>query len=306
MKSEERHKLQQNELADYLAKALEKTKPYQNAILGCVILLLAVYILYSIWSKGHNSRLADSSTQFHSALFDSMSSNEPSEFQEMAKTYADTPLGNLAALSAADMHLLNGSNQQFQNKAKANAEFSSATELYEKVLPHLANPLLIARAKFGLARVKECQNELPEAEKLYAEIVEKYPLGPYQTLASLRLEDLKRPATKATYDKFANFKPSAFKDETVPLDKSSLFDPNSLTLPEEGSVYTPGTFGEKAGIKTNDLQGEEALKDKQPADSNQSTSETPKPAEGDKQEAAPPASESPTSEKTPAPAENSK
>ena len=42
MKSEERHKLQQNELADYLAKVVEKIKPYQNAILGGIILVLVL------------------------------------------------------------------------------------------------------------------------------------------------------------------------------------------------------------------------------------------------------------------------
>jgi hypothetical protein len=230
--------------------------------------------------------------------------------QEIAKTYSDTAVGDLATLTAADIHLQNGCNQLFQNKATANKELSAATDLYEKVLKRLTNPLMVARAKFGLARAKECQNELPEAEKLYADIVEKSPDGAYKVLASLRLDDLKRPSTKSIYDKFANYNPSAFKDNTLPLDKS-LFDPNSLTLPKEGPVYTPGAFGEKIGIKTdNNEKKDDLLKEKSPLEGEQLIPESTKPVEGDKPAetppATPPASETPTPEKTPAPTDNGK
>ena len=42
MKSEERHKLQQNELADWLGRSYAVIKPYANAILAVVLLAVVV------------------------------------------------------------------------------------------------------------------------------------------------------------------------------------------------------------------------------------------------------------------------
>ena len=49
MKSERRHELQHNELADWLIKAGQQIKPYQNAMLAGAV---ALFILSAYWLQG--------------------------------------------------------------------------------------------------------------------------------------------------------------------------------------------------------------------------------------------------------------
>jgi hypothetical protein len=314
MKSEERHKLQQNELADYLIKGAAKIKPYQNAILGGIILVLVIILLIH-WRNGSSEKVvAAANTQFSTALDNSLTSGEPSELQGVVKDYSNVPVATLAALTAADSYLNNGSTLLFKDKAKANVDLGKAADLYQEWLPKLTQPLLSARARFGLARVKECQNLLSEAEKNYKEVMDKWPEGPYGVLAARRLEDLKRPATKLFYDnKFAKYEPTSFKDDSGISDKMPLFDPKNL--PKE-PVYQPGSFGEKMGVKDTDLKSNSLFKDKNPLEEDKKADET-KPA-SDEKPAAPTGGETPTTTpptpetpaattpapETPAPAQN--
>ena len=346
MKSEERHKLQQNELADYLAKVVERVKPYQNAILGGILLVLVIILLVHWWNGKSASELEVANTQFYNALGNALNSGEPSELIEMAEKYPDSPAAADAALTAADIYLNNGCNQLFQNKAKANSDLGNAVDLYEKILPRLKDPFLKAQANFGLARAEECQNQLSKAIEYYKEIVKNWPDGPYGVLAASRLQDLERPSTKEIYDKIANFDPKPFKDDSILSDKMPLFDPTNL--PKE-PLFKTDTLGEKlnpGSEKKDDLKSNNALKDMfppvgdlpatdekktedtKPADANQLPPESTKPAEGEKPSdsgkpvadekpaATPPANpptpetpapaQSPPPEKTPVPTENGK
>jgi hypothetical protein len=330
MKSEERHKLQQNELADYLAKTLEKLKPYQNAIFGVIILLLAVYFL-TAWVRARSAgKLAEASTQFNLALDEAQGSGDTAALIAILKDYPDSPVAATAAVTAADIHLNNGCNSLMENKAKANKDLADAVDLYQKILPNLSNSFLIAQAKFGLARAKESLNEIPEAKKLYAEIVEKWPIGPFGVLSARRLESLKQPSTAEICDKIANYEPKPFKEDTLlPGGKSPLLDSQDMALPKEAPVYTPGSFGEKIGIKNEKKAEETPSGDGKPSTDqlpSENTTPTPakpneeskpaeetKPASSDPPAATPPAVPAPTDtpapaqtpppEKTPAPAE---
>ncbi|MCC6123470.1 MAG: hypothetical protein IT426_00760 [Pirellulales bacterium] len=310
MKSEERHKLQQNELADYLAKVVERIKPYQNAILGGIILTLVAVLLFHWWTGKSATETEAANTEFYNALNSAMSSNDPADLIAVAEKHPDNPSASVAALAAADLYLNNGSELLFQNKSKANSELGDAATLYQKILPRLNNPFLIAKANFGLARAQECQNQLAEAKKHYEAVVKIQPDGPYGVLAKRRLEDLNRPATNEYYDKFAKFEPKPFKDEPGMSDKSPLFDPSNL--PREPLIKSD-SFGEKLNLKTEpkkDIKTETPPKDALPLPSDQPVTEEKKPAEKPTEEKAPgetkPADAVPPSPETANPAEEKK
>jgi predicted negative regulator of RcsB-dependent stress response len=315
MKSEERHKLQQNELADYLAKIVERIKPYQNAILGGIIMILVVVLLVRWWTGKSATESETANAAFYNALNGAMGSNEPAELIAVAEKYPDNSAAPFAALAAADMYLNNGSDMLFQNKAKANADLGDAVALYQKILPSLNTSYLIAKANFGLARAQECQNQLSEAKKHYEEVVKIQPDGPYGVLAKRRLENLNLPATKEYYDKFAKFEPPPFKDEPGMSDKSPLFDPSNL--PREPLIKSD-SFGEKLNLKTEPKEGiktDAPQKDALPLPSDQPATEEKKSAEKPTEEKAPgetkpadattpsPESVNPAEEKKPAPDE---
>jgi hypothetical protein len=308
MKSEERHKLQQNELADYLAKIVEQIKPYQNAILGGIILVLVIILLVNWWNGKSAAEMDIANTQLHNATIAAMNSGEPSELIVMADKYYDSPAATIAALTAADIYLNNGCNLLFSNKAKAKSELGYAVELYKKKLPNLRNRFLIAQANFGLARAEECQSDLTNAKKHYEEVVKIAPDGPYGVLASRRLEDIGRPSTKANYDKFAQYEPKTFKDDMGLSDKAP-FDLDKL--PQE-PLITPDSFSKKLNLNNDkkiDFKNDELMKDllpppgDQPIKDEKKTDET-KPADGEKPATTPPSD--PPATETPTPAENGK
>ena len=51
MKSQRRHELEQNELAQWLGGLIAKLKPYQNFLLGVLLVLLVGTVAYAIWSR---------------------------------------------------------------------------------------------------------------------------------------------------------------------------------------------------------------------------------------------------------------
>ena len=308
MKSEERHKLQQNELADYLGKIVEKIKPYQNAILGGIILVLVLLIAINWWRGKTASEQDVANTEFYAALGAALSSSEPASLITMAEKYPDTPAANLAELTAADIYLNNGAKFLFENKLKANSELDQAVELYGKVLPKLSAPFLIARANYGLGRAEECQNRLPEAKKSYEEAVKAAPDSPYQLLASRRLADIERPITQENYaNKFAKLEPKTFK-ENGNLLENLHFDPKNLPVEPHEPLINPDTFGKKLnlgiGPKT-DLKSDDLLKDVLPAPGEQPAADQKKADESKPGDAAqpPPDSSKPADGAPPAPSD---
>ena len=51
MKSERRHELQHNELAEWLANMAKTIQPYQNWSLTAVLVVLLVVAGYTVWSR---------------------------------------------------------------------------------------------------------------------------------------------------------------------------------------------------------------------------------------------------------------
>src|SRR5690349_230264 len=73
MKSERRHELQTNELADRLAKYVDDVKPYTKAILGAVIAVVVLFLAYSVWSQQQTTRAGHGWAE----LFNVVSTNDP-------------------------------------------------------------------------------------------------------------------------------------------------------------------------------------------------------------------------------------
>ena len=173
MKSELRHKLQRNALADWLVETGQSLKPYQNLIMILVIGVLALLVAYTWWS--HAS--AEQTTQAWDDVNAGLRGN-PEVLVKVADDNRGTPAGRMAAVLAADTYLLEGCELLFQNKAKALDALNKAILLYKR--PELENgsPMLQERARFGLARAEECKDDLKEAARLYEEVAKRTPAGP--------------------------------------------------------------------------------------------------------------------------------
>ena len=203
MKTERRHELQHNTLADALGNVVEGVKPYQQIILGCILAGVVVFgvVRYlsmrstSDQAEGWNSYLRATANQDLDALSD------------LAERSAGTPAGNWALLYLGDQRLEEGIEQLFVNKSEARDQLKKAEESYLAVREKSSEPLLKQRATLGLARVHESLVDLEKARDEYQRLVDQWPDSVYAAVATRRLEDLKEKSTREFYDWFAAQEP---------------------------------------------------------------------------------------------------
>jgi len=225
MKRERRHELQHNELADWLAKAIETIKPYQNVIFAAVVVVILAAAGYAWISHAseRNTALA------WDALNSGLESGNPGSFTRVMDEYPNTNVADVAAVVSADLRLAEGCNRLFHDKAVAEQQLSQAVELYGKQLDQGGDPSLRQRATFGLARAWEAKGDLDAATRRYQEVVANWPDGAFAAAAKQRLEDLKRPAIIRLYRDLRKFnpKPVASRDSELPGELPS-FAPDGL------------------------------------------------------------------------------
>jgi predicted negative regulator of RcsB-dependent stress response len=262
MKSEERHKLQQNELADWLAKTITTIKPYQNAIISGIIVLVLAVIFLTWWTSESSTQAGTTWKQY----IEGISAGNTGALEKMAEDNPHSQASTAANLAAADIKLAEGCNMLFINKATANQELSKAAELYQRVRDQAKSPAILGQATFGLARTRESQGKLDEAIQLYTKAAGEFPNSVFAQMSTKRLDDLKLTSTKEMYDRFAQFdpkpafsKPSGEKTgiDKIP-DESPLYMPESITEPGSGEKKDDKAdvkAEDKTDVKTDDKAG---------------------------------------------------
>lgn len=276
MKGERRHELEKNELADWITSWAEKIKPYQNAILG-VVLLLAVGIgVYTFVNRQSQSETQAAWDQLYAAI--GAGRTNPAEFESIATEHAGTITAHWALLLAGEVHLARGCDELFASKATGRDELKKAEEDFLRVLEECRVDELRERATFGLAQVQEAAGNLDEAiadksspsrkepDLGYQGVINLWPEGTYAALAKKRLKDLKRRPTREFYDEFARWEPKSpvAGEPGTP----GVTPPTDLTPPDQ-PLHTPldptgsGATGKPSGLPEVDL-GEKPAPDATP------------------------------------------
>ena len=239
MKSEERHKLQQNALAEWITQTFAAIRPYQNAVLAAIIVLILAGF-FAFWWFGES---AAQSGETWTQLFTAFNENNPAALEKVADANPSSRAAPVADIVAADLLLAQGCNMLFVNKPTANQQLNKAVELYQLVVTRSSSPTLRAQATLGLAKSWEALGKLDAAASTYSQVKTDWPGTVYAKMASRRLDDLKRISTKELYDKFARFEPKpAF---TQPPKSNTDLE----KIPEEGPVFTPGI---KSGLDADE------------------------------------------------------
>lgn len=206
MKSERRHELQTNMLADWLGAKIEQIKPYQNAILGGVLLVVVAITGLTIW---HKQSVANSEAAWAAIRPSAVNSLDglAMHYEKVAAEYPNTPAAQWATVLGADQYLMNGSVKLFENKAAAAEDLEKAFKAYKSVVDEPLTPLIGERAAFGLARTLECQGNLTDAVKIYQEVAKRWPNGMFAATATERAEALEKQPTQYFYKRFAMYQP---------------------------------------------------------------------------------------------------
>ena len=204
MKTERRHELQHNALADALGNLVEGVKPYQQIILGCILAGVVVFGVVRYLSMRSTSDQADGWNSYLRAT----ANQDLDALSDLAERSAGTPAGNWAQLYLGDQRLEEGIEQLYVNKSEARDQLKKAEESYLAVREKSSEPLLKQRATLGLARVYESLVELDKARQEYQRLVDQWPDSVYAATAKQRLEDLSEKSTREFYDWFASQEPT--------------------------------------------------------------------------------------------------
>lgn len=260
MKTERRHELQKNQLADVLGSTVERVRPFTNILIGAVVAIAVVAV--AAWYLNRQSEAAQA--QGWDQLYQA---GTPEELESLAIQFADTPAGTWARIRLADRQLAQGIEALFNDRAEANSELRNAKDNYNLVLSNRgASELALQRASQGLARSSESLNELPQAREMYQSIVNRWPESAYAQEARRRLTDLDLRSTQSFYDWFSQQNPTPPAD-----DEPSVFGTegnNPLGISDEpGAAFdaimsdTPATSETPAAAAPDDVPAQPAAED---------------------------------------------
>jgi len=247
MKTERRHELQTNLLADHIGKYIQQVKPYSRHITTGILLLLAVVMagLYfsNKWASERGAGWSD--------YLKTLAASDPVALEEVAEMHAGSTAALWARQSAGEVKVAKATighppmiepGQLFTDRKGAVKTLEEAKEHFLAVAEDRASsPQLVERARFGLAQVYECLSDTVNAQKYYDEIVNSSPDSALSKLAKRRSERLSEGSVQGWYNWFGRQDPAP---STVPPDGSGKF-PNVSDdldlLPDRPDLSFPGS-----------------------------------------------------------------
>ena len=121
MKSERRHELQHNDLADWIFKTYERITPYRNTNLGVGLLVVVLLMAWWFW---HNHRMAQAGEAWNSLgvpVYEPQFRGDQTigRMSGTAQTHAGTSAAEWAEVFAGDAALMNGTNKILTDKKAA-------------------------------------------------------------------------------------------------------------------------------------------------------------------------------------------
>jgi hypothetical protein len=289
MKTQRRHELQTNQLADRIGVYIQKVRPYQKPILyglaTVAVLGGAVLYLSSLQQAKAGASWED--------YFGAMVEQQPEALAEVARLHSGSTAALWARQAAGDMKLSTGAMLLFRDRNEARKNLKDAEKEFLAVEQDGARyPMLLQRARYGLAQVYESLCEVDKARDYYKKVASAEPDSALGQLAQRRHDEI---AGQDPERWFAWFEKQVPKTPVAPVsatgqEPSTPFD---LEAPAE-TPDLPSLGGDMKPAPAPDAQPE-AAPEAQPA-----TEPAAKPA------AEPEATPAPQPEEKPAPATEAK
>ncbi len=218
MKSERRHELEKNVLADRLASGIESTRSMIPAVLGGLGVLAILAIGWGIYSSYSKNQASTAWTEFYFNL----TSSDADSFLDVADDHPKSAAAGWARQIAGDNYLQRGIIELYRNKAEGKKLIGQAIEAFESVDQASASLELRGKALLGLAQAHESLGDIDKASSYYQQLTKTATQPGLITEANQRLAFLTSPAGKDFYAWFGKLDPKPDAPITLPSD---------LTLP---------------------------------------------------------------------------
>jgi len=186
MKSDKRHELQKNELADWLGERVEAHSDKFWPVVGGVVVAFAAAIGIAWYMGTQDAKTASAWNAYFQAYGER---DREDQLKKVAETEPNTVAAMWAQQGVADLALAKAANLMFTDRPEATKQIEVAEAHYNEVLKNARDPHLIARAQYGMARLQETKCQPKEAARYY-EMVAKNDKE--KTLSEAAARDVKR------------------------------------------------------------------------------------------------------------------
>ena len=248
MKSAHRHQLETNDLAHRLELYVERYRPYAATIVGVIVAVIALVVLWSYVVGSSAARRSETWDTYNRAISASPAPNVE-ELHRTAQEYPGTQMQEMADVTWADSQVFVASRNYLANRQAALDTLAKAMSTYQSVIQTSKDDRLTGRARLGLARIYEMQNQLEKAREQYNQVT-----GPFAEYAKKQAEQLQKPATQETYAWLAT---AQVPKATVPMGPGT---PGQKPEFSAGEMALPGAGGAEAGT-ANDAKNSAAAID---------------------------------------------
>jgi hypothetical protein len=205
MKTERRHELQTNTLADWTGQHIEQMRPHGKKVLGAAILGAAIIITAVVLVSDRQDAKQLAWNDFYLAF----ALRDREALAKVSQNHPGTKVALWAQKSQADLDLSSGLTALYTNRDEAYRLLGEARQSYGDVVDRAAgDDQLLVPALLGLAQVNEATNNLDKARDYYQKLVQQYAGTSEAEQAASRLEALKDPEEQQFYAWFDRQKPS--------------------------------------------------------------------------------------------------
>ncbi len=240
MKTERRHELHTNVLANAIGHQVETVRPYLKigglSIVAIAVIGFAVMYFYKARAAADSEAWED----YYSALAE----RDTSRLKTVAEDRAKTQAGIWALESEAELALAQGLASMFVDRNEANTQLRRAKNSFTEVIKATsANSLAAQRSQFGLGQVNEAKGDLEAARKCYEAVIRDAGDTTLAKNAQERLDLLARSDVDKWYGWFSRQKPAPpAKPGTMgglPGLPGPLSDKPDMTVPPAPGAETP-------------------------------------------------------------------
>jgi tetratricopeptide (TPR) repeat protein len=256
MKTQRRHELQTNELADRIGRYLVVIRPYQNAILfGLVAVVVAGCAVFYLY----NQRTAQAQLSW-SDYFNAFADQKAESLEDVARLHSGSTAALWARQSAGDVNLAQGASQLYSDRKQAEKSLKDAEKQYLAVEQEAAKyPMLLERARYGLAQVYESMCDVEKAKTYYEKVAKTNPESPVGRTAKERSDRLSDESVERFYAWFERQEPVRPRAEESAVGAGPEVPDDLGELPERPDLSFP--FSDVSGDEPEPPAGDEMPSD---------------------------------------------
>jgi len=268
MKTQRRHELHTNVLAEWLGKHLERIQPIVGWVVAGVVALVLAILAYSYFTSRSETQILDGWTaiaKYGNEASSAANNNDTPRFNDATRNlaqvvsdYSGTPVATFAEATLADIHLARGQALMWSNRPEALQSLREAVTRYNSAIDSTQEPLLRNRLRMNLGTTSEWMFQVDEAKRAYQQVEE----GVFEPAAKKALAALERAEAEQLFQRLEKYEPATPQTTKAPetefgKEGENLFDRiKDLERPSEGTgaaaqpTGKPATPAKEAGAET--------------------------------------------------------